>query len=63
MEPAADVLRIELTMRGPKPAALLALRTRVESLGGGSEVVPADGAALTLLCATLPVAVRASTGS
>jgi len=62
IEPAADGLQVELAMGRPTPAVLLALRTRAESLGGGSKVFPADAADLTVLRATLPVVVRASTG-
>jgi signal transduction histidine kinase len=61
IEPAAIGLQVELTMRRPEPAVLLALRARAESLGGASEILPADGADVMLLRATLPVAVRTST--
>jgi signal transduction histidine kinase len=59
IEPTAAALRIELAMQRPASAVLLALRTRVESLGGASEVVSAGGAAVALR-ATLPVAVSSS---
>ena len=55
IEEARDGLRIGIAMRRPAPAVLLALRTRAESLGGVTEVLPADGEAMTRLSLTVPL--------
>src|SRR5918994_2908704 len=56
IEEAQDVLLTDITMDQPAPAVLLALRTRAESLGGGTEVRAPDASAMTLLRVTVPVA-------
>ena len=55
IEDGPEGLRIDVAMRQPSPAVLLALRTRVESLGGTTEVRPPDAGAMTLLRMTVPV--------
>ena len=55
IEEAQEALRIGIAMEQPAPAVLLALRTRAESLGGATQVVPPDGRAMTLLRVTLPL--------
>jgi signal transduction histidine kinase len=55
IEEAQDALQIGIAMEEPAPAVLLALRTRAESLGGTTQVVPPDGRAMTLLRVTLPL--------
>ena len=49
IEEAGGALRIGIAMEQPAPAVLLALRTRAESLGGATQVVPPDGRGMTLL--------------
>ena len=55
IEEAQEALQIGIAMEQPAPAVLLALRTRAESLGGTTQVVPPDGRAMTLLRVTLPL--------
>ena len=55
IEEAGGALRIGIAMEQPEPAVLLALRTRAESLGGATQVVPPDGRGMTLLRVTLPI--------
>jgi len=56
IEEADGALRIGIAMQRPDPAVLLALRTRAESLGGSTQVVPPDGRGMTQLRVTLPIA-------
>jgi signal transduction histidine kinase len=55
IEEGQEALQIGIAMQQPAPAVLLALRTRAESLGGTTQIVPPDGKAMTLLRVTLPL--------
>jgi len=55
IDEAADGLRIGISLQRPAPEVLLALRTRAESLGGVTEVLPADRRAMTHLRVTVPM--------
>jgi signal transduction histidine kinase len=55
IEEAEEGLRIGIALQRPTPAVLLALRTRAESLGGATEVLPADREAMTRLRVTVPI--------
>ncbi len=56
IESAPEALGIRLAMRGPSPDAMLALRTRAESVGGTSETTRPDADGTQLVRVTLPVA-------
>ena len=55
IEEGQEGLQIGIAMQQPAPAVLLALRTRAESLGGTTQIIPPDGRDMTLLRVTVPL--------
>ena len=55
IEEARDGLRVGIAVQRPAPEVLLALRTRAESLGGATQIIPPDGRDMTLLRVTVPL--------